>query len=85
MNAIEWKLKALKQLKKIPTDYQKSITRAVDGLAEFPAGAADVKALRGHACGYRLRVGRYRVLFNFDGEVQIVTVEEVRKRDEQTY
>jgi mRNA-degrading endonuclease RelE of RelBE toxin-antitoxin system len=38
MNAIEWKLKALKQLKKIPTDYQKSITRAVDGLRSFRPG-----------------------------------------------
>lgn len=34
---------------------------------------------------YLLRVGRYRVLFNYDGAVQIVTIEEVRKRDEQTY
>ncbi|MEI7466332.1 MAG: hypothetical protein WCJ87_13380 [Burkholderiales bacterium] len=38
-----------------------------------------------HACGYRLRVGNYRVFFDFDGAVHIVTIEEVRKCDERTY
>jgi len=37
------------------------------------------------AYGYRLRVGNYRVFFDFDGAVRIVSIEEVRKRDEQTY
>jgi mRNA-degrading endonuclease RelE of RelBE toxin-antitoxin system len=54
-------------------------------LADFPGGNLDVKALKNYACGYRLRVGRYRVLFNYDGAIHIVTIEEVRKRDEQTY
>jgi mRNA-degrading endonuclease RelE of RelBE toxin-antitoxin system len=85
MNSIEWKIKAVKQLKKIPADYRTSIIRSVDGLVDFPEGIFDVKALKNHACGYRLRVGRYRVLFNYDGAIQIVTIEEVRKRDEQTY
>jgi mRNA interferase RelE/StbE len=30
-------------------------------------------------------VGSYRVLFNFDGAVHIISIEEVRKRDERTY
>jgi len=38
-----------------------------------------------HASGYRLRVGDYRVLFNWDGGIRIVSIEEVRKRDERTY
>jgi len=33
----------------------------------------------------RLRVGNYRVLFDWDGGVRIVNIEEVRKRDEHTY
>jgi len=33
----------------------------------------------------RLRVGNYRVFFDFDGAVRIVSIEEVRKRDERTY
>jgi mRNA-degrading endonuclease RelE of RelBE toxin-antitoxin system len=50
MNFIEWNIRALKQLKKIPGDYRGSIVEAVDGLAQFPAGNADVKALKNHAC-----------------------------------
>ena len=50
----------------------------------FP-GCANVKALKGHEYGYRLRVGNYRVLFDFDGRIHVVMIEEVRKRDERTY
>ena len=42
-------------------------------------------ALVNHAHGYRLRVGNYRVFFDFDVAIRIVSIEEVRKRDEQTY
>jgi len=45
----------------------------------------NVKALTNHRYQYRLRVGSYRVFFNFDGVVHIVYIEEVRKRDERTY
>ena len=47
--------------------------------------ARNVKALTSHEYGYRLRVGNYRVFFDFDGAVRIVSIEEVRKRDERTY
>jgi hypothetical protein len=33
----------------------------------------------------RLRVGRYRVFFNVCERIEIVLVEEVKKRDERTY
>jgi len=37
------------------------------------------------ATGYRLRVGDYRVFFEFDGSVHVIDIEEVKKRDERTY
>ncbi len=49
------------------------------------AKARNVKVLTTHEYGYRLRVGSYRVFFEFDGTVRIVSIEEVRKRDERTY
>jgi mRNA interferase RelE/StbE len=49
------------------------------------SSARNVKALKDLEYGYRLRVGNYRVFFEFDGAVRIVSVEEVRKRDERTY
>ncbi|MHB8983020.1 type II toxin-antitoxin system RelE family toxin [Thiobacillus sp.] len=50
------------------------------------SAARNVKTLTDHAYGYRLRVGNYRVFFDFmGGDVCIVSIEEVRKRDERTY
>lgn len=43
------------------------------------------RALVNHHYGYRLRVGNYRILFDWDGSVKIVSIEEVKKRDEHTY
>jgi mRNA-degrading endonuclease RelE of RelBE toxin-antitoxin system len=47
--------------------------------------ARNVTVLTNHEHGYRLRVGNYRVFFDFDGAVRIVSIEEVKKRDERTY
>nr|WP_218966867.1 hypothetical protein [Snodgrassella alvi] len=45
----------------------------------------NVKKLNNHQYDYRLRVGNYRVLFNYDGDISIVSIEEVKKRDDRTY
>ena len=34
---------------------------------------------------YRLRVGNWRVFFTFDGEIRIVTIQEVKPRNERIY
>ncbi|MBI1732024.1 MAG: type II toxin-antitoxin system RelE/ParE family toxin [Gammaproteobacteria bacterium] len=84
MNRIEWKQKAVKQLLRLPPLWQVRIRDAVGALREFP-DTPNVKVLRGHSVSHRLRVGRYRVLFEFDGRIKIVTIEEVKKRDAHTY
>lgn len=81
---IEWQPKALKQMRKIPKEHGKRIRDAVDTLFE-PETAKNVVPLKGHAYGYRMRVGSYRVLFDVFGAVKIVSIEEVKKRDERTY
>lgn len=54
-------------------------------LKAFP-NCANVKRLTNHLYAYRLRVGDYRVFFDFQGgEARIVSIEEVKKRDEHTY
>ena len=45
----------------------------------------NVKKLINHSHGYRLRVGDYRVLFDWESGIKIVSVQEVKKRDERTY
>jgi mRNA-degrading endonuclease RelE of RelBE toxin-antitoxin system len=84
MNSIKWHTKALRQLRKIDRDDNATIRSAVNNLATMPA-CSGVKALTNHEYGYRLRVGRYRIFFDFDGEVRIVEIQEVKKRDEHTY
>jgi len=44
-----------------------------------------VKALTNHQFNYRLRVGNYRVFFDYADTIKIITIEEVEKRDERTY
>lgn len=85
MNRIEWTPKAARQLRKLPQPAQVDIRDAVLAkLAYFP-DCTGVKALVNHAYGYRLRVGNYRVLFDFAGSIKLVRIEEVGKRDEHTY
>ena len=84
MNAISWSIKAAKQLRKLDRKHQVGIRDEVANLAAMP-NCQHVKALTNHEYGYRLRVGNYRVLFDWDGEIRIVEIQEVRKRDERTY
>ncbi len=85
MNAINWQPKALRQLRKIDAQSGNQIRSAVSTELVDMSTARNVKALVNHEYGYRLRVGNHRVFFEYDGAVRIVTVEEVRKRDERTY
>jgi mRNA-degrading endonuclease RelE of RelBE toxin-antitoxin system len=72
-------------LRKIDAHAGQQIRKAVTHELADLSAARNVKALTGHEYGYRLRVGSYRVFFEFDGAVRIVGIEEVRKRDERTY
>jgi len=84
MFIIEWKIKAYKQLEKIQKRDRKSITDAVRTLSDFP-NCKNINSLTNHRYPYRLRVGRYRVFFTIEYVVKIAIIEEVKKRDEQTY
>jgi len=85
MNTIDWTSKALKQAMKIKDKAMRGhVFDGAQALADFP-NCANVKKLTNHTYPYRLRVGDYRVFFEFDGAVRIVSIEEVRKRDERTY
>lgn len=85
MNTIQWTGKALRQARKIKDKTMRArLFDETQALCDFP-NCAGVKRLTGHAYSYRLRVGDYRVFFEFDGGVKVVSIEEVKKRDERTY
>ncbi len=84
MNSIKWTPKAAKQLRKLDSQFQRPIVDAVKSLEAMPA-CQNIKALTNHEYGYRLRIGNFRVLFDWSGEIKIVEIQEVKKRDENTY
>ena len=84
MIQIKWKTKASKQFMKLPQAQQIQIADGVDALHDFP-NVQNVKQLKNHTYQYRLRIGRFRVLFNFHKVVEIISIEEVKKRDDNTY
>lgn len=84
MYEIEWTRRAAKQFRKLDGQVRRSVSDAVDTLADLDS-ARNVKPLTNHVYDYRLRIGNYRVLFNVEKEIEIVSIEEVKKRDERTY
>lgn len=85
---IRWQKKATKQLFKLPADAQSRIVAAVGRLADSETWG-DVRKLVNHEYDYRLRIGNYRILFNATAdltvEVNDISVEEIKKRDDRTY
>ena len=85
MNVINWTKKARKQLAPIPRHDIERIIDAVESLGKWP-DVQNVKSLS-ERNDYRLRIGRYRVLFTVTPscEVTVILIEEVKKRNEHTY
>ncbi|MFA5520171.1 MAG: type II toxin-antitoxin system RelE/ParE family toxin [Castellaniella sp.] len=84
MYTVNWSNKAKKQLRKIDRKEQLTIIDAVDRLEDFPS-VKNVISLTKHEYGYRMRVGNYRILFDADIAVRIIEIQQVKKRDGQTY
>ena len=82
MKQIKWKIKALRQLRKIKNrQEQQKIYKKVDTLVRFPH-CKNVKKIKTTEM-HRLRIGRWRVIFT--DSLEIVTIEEVKSRNEHTY
>ena len=86
MNEINWTSHAFRQLKKVPQEMRGIINNAVKKLAAtWPTSSSVIKLTNREE--YRLRVRDYRVIFTVqpDGEVVILHILEVNKRNERTY
>ena len=67
---IEFKPKAIKDLKSINKNTSRKIIEKIEELGTDLAG--DVKRLTDFTPEYRLRVGDYRVLFEFEGNTIVI-------------
>ena len=69
MHKIAYSKQALKNLRKIPVNESKRIrVKIMDYAAGPESHAHHVKRLKGRG-GFRLRVGKWRVIFDLDGNV----------------
>ncbi|MES1945606.1 hypothetical protein PC39_15864 [Salinisphaera sp. PC39] len=87
MHRVQWTRRALKEAARLDRTDRERVVEAVGGLAVWPDCRQwlDIKPLRRHDHQFRLRVGRFRVLFDVVEGLRVVSVERVRKRDERTY
>jgi mRNA interferase RelE/StbE len=67
---IEFKPRAIKDLKALDADTRAGIVAKIEGLENNLAG--DVKRLTNFTPEYRLRVGTYRILFEVEGDRVII-------------
>lgn len=74
---------AQKQMLLLPRQAQIEIAGAIDRLTDTPR-ASGCKKLRGTDL-WRLRSGRYRVVYAIDDDAKLVTVIKVAPRREDTY
>lgn len=80
MKTIVFTHAAAKDLDALPADAREDVLRGLDLYAM--SGRGDVKALAGRS-GFRLRIGRYRVLFDEDSRTILAIY--VGKRETTTY
>ena len=82
MKKIKWQTRALRQLRKIrDSRIQERIYDQVETLKSFP-DCQNVKKLKDRN-EYRLRVGRWRIIFTVS--LEIIEVQEVKIRNGHTY
>lgn len=78
MRQIAYTKSAKRELQRLPKDVQRRIVAAAHRLAS--TGHGDVVKLSGMDPAYRLRVGTYRVLFDYEEDIIVIKV--IRHRRE---
>ena len=79
---IKYSKDALKFLSKTPKSYVKNIRSAIQGLTQIPP-KGDIKPLQGYDdVRYRLRYGKYRIIYRYDvdGSIKIVYIIDIGSR-----
>ena len=77
---IEFHNAALRNLANLSKKECSRIIEAIEQLAPDPLHAPNVKRLKEYDVSYRMRVGNFRVLFDRDDSIQIISIVDVRDR-----
>ncbi|ACS33901.1 type II toxin-antitoxin system RelE family toxin [Thermococcus gammatolerans] len=73
--------KATKELREVPEKERELIKDRISKLAFFPLARLDVQKLRGYENIYRLRVGEYRIIFEYQKRERLIKVLKIGKRE----
>ena len=75
---------ARRDLRRVDPQLKEAIETAIYGLAENPRPRGCLK-VRGQRRTWRLRVGRFRIIYRIQSGILVVTILEVARRNETTY
>lgn len=73
-----------KQFSKLPTKTQENLKTNILSLKEFP-NLKNIKKLTDQDPFWRLKSGKYRVIFAVEKESQLIKITHIRQRNEKTY
>lgn len=82
---VEVRPRALKDMRRFPAKDRERIEAAIEALAGNPRPAGCMCITTAEPGSYRIRVGRYRVIYLVRDDLVLVMVMRVAKRDESTY
>ena len=82
--AVEFTSSARREFLRLPKQAQTRLAAPMHRLMDDPRPHG-VRKLEGEQFAYRIRVGRYRVLYDILDEQQIVVITKVVRRAESTY
>jgi mRNA interferase RelE/StbE len=71
-----------KDFNKISKEKHEYLLNAIESLSSNPFPISQYKKLKGTMNSYRLRVGDYRILYEVEDVIKIITVYRVRHRKE---
>jgi mRNA interferase RelE/StbE len=71
----------LEQLQKLPRKAFAAALQAIIGLSHDPRPAGAKKLVGSHS-DWRVRIGRYRIVYEMDDEAQLITIYVVAKRSD---
>ena len=69
-----------KDLRKIPIKMHETFFNEIENLAINPFPESRYKKLKGTTNSFRLRVGNYRILYEVDTQIMLITIYRIRHR-----
>lgn len=77
---VEWSRRARKEARALDRQVRERLVEAIDRMAEAEHG--DITSLKKPLSGYRLRVGDWRVFFEWGEEPHIILITHIEHRSE---